>query len=189
MDQIIPFICAILKTMDIDLNDLKKVSDSDIDCHNGIICEKENLKLGDHIYVNRIYNLPTLNINLPYTHHGIITSIGENINDIMVTHPSPNEDNAFEKEFKTTSLESFISTSTVLKKVIISDKEKRDINLIVQDALNYKNYNLFTNNCETFAHTCQTGIFTKSKMVEVYCKIINEINPMLGSIISANIKV
>lgn len=192
MDQIIPFICTILKTMNFNLEDLKnKICETDIDCHNGIVVnpfEQDSLELGDHIYVNRVYNLPTLNIDLPYTHHGIVTSIGTSVEDIMVTHPVPNPDNAFEKGFKTTSLVDFISESTILKKVVVL--EKRYPFEIVKDALSYSStYNIFTNNCETFANTCQTGTFTKSKMVDIYCKIINEINPMLGSIIMANIKV
>lgn len=147
----------------------------DINLDIGNEVDINDIKIGDHIYVKRNIYIEKYNLNLPYTHHGIVV----NINPIQIIHPT-DKDNYLNKVFIKSEIETFLNTSTDI--YIVDYKNKLDITSIINLAYEYldkeknKEYNIIDNNCEIFANYCCTGKY-QSTLIEKYMECTKKYIP------------
>lgn len=130
--------------------------------------QEHEFEVGDHIYIDRYYTDKSAKI---YTHHGIVISI----NPVRIHHPV----DANNDIFTITDLETFYGDNYCIKDVKkamydCSDDELEgncrwkmfsEKSIDVDERLRIANtndrsvkYNLYNNNCGTFAFHCVTGI-------------------------------
>lgn len=111
---------------------------------------KRKLKIGDHLVVNRI----------GYDHHGIY--IGEE----KVIHYSGSPSNLKNAIIEETSLDKFIEVTiagetfpckTLIKEEKYGKFSRKEVVKRAKSRIGERQYNLITNNCETFCNWCITG--------------------------------
>ena len=109
---------------------------------------KENLSLGDHIYVKRLL----------YSHHGIYAGDG---NVIHYTGEEKEKKNPLVRE---TDIEDFLKGGNLKKRTYRKRLPPSETLSLAKEHLSDRSYSLTLNNCEHFATCCATGK-KKSKQV------------------------
>jgi hypothetical protein len=109
---------------------------------------KEDLSLGDHIYVKRLL----------YSHHGIYAGDGN------VIHYTGEEKEKKDPLVRETDIEDFLKGGNLKKRAYRKCLPPSETLSLAKEHLSDRSYSLSLNNCEHFATYCATGK-KKSKQV------------------------
>ena len=102
---------------------------------------KENLNLGDHIYVSRLL----------YSHHGIYATDGN------VIHYSGEEKEKKDPLVKETNIEDFLKGGKLRRRDYKKHLPPSETLSLAKKHLSKNGYSITLNNCEHFATYCATG--------------------------------
>ena len=102
---------------------------------------KEDLSLGDHIYVKRLL----------YSHHGIYAGDGK------VIHYTGEEKEKKDPSVRETDIDGFLKGGKLKKRNYKRRLPSSETLSLANEHLSDKNYSLTLNNCEHFATYCATG--------------------------------
>jgi cell wall-associated NlpC family hydrolase len=102
---------------------------------------KEDLSLGDHIYVKRLL----------YSHHGIYAGDGK------VIHYTGEEKEKKDPSVRETNIDGFLKGGKLKKRNHKRRLPSSETLSLAKEHLSDKNYSLTLNNCEHFATYCATG--------------------------------
>lgn len=155
-----------------------------VDANEIISVDIKKLKIGDHIFIQRIH----LSGIIPgYTHHGIVTNIKNDI--IYVTHPYEENGKGMKGKFIETTLDKFINKEsneyeTYVVELVKYNSSNRDfltkragscypfkkleVEDILKNVIDMKkdDYSIIEFNCEDFAVKCCTGTQNRSEQIK-----------------------